>query len=212
MMEEMPSAVAVTFSLDNSAHESSGISAHVEFTKVVSTESISMVTVSTQDEIGGGNDLLDLEAGPDMDEGQIVAKAVILVESGNGKVPTGEVFVTAVSPVSDGLSKAELVAASTMVIQRGVRSVFELDCVPLWGSVSICGRRPEMEDSVAAEPRFTKIPIKMLVDSNHLAGGIGQNLTHLTTHFFGVYDGHGGAQVPFFFHFILVPRFTMLRY
>ncbi|KAK9274490.1 hypothetical protein L1049_021738 [Liquidambar formosana] len=34
------------------------------------------------------------------------------------------------------------------------QKAFELDCVPLWGFTSICGRRPEMEDAVAAVPQF----------------------------------------------------------
>lgn len=283
-MEEMPPAVAVTFSVDNSLCDNTGITTHVGFTqlklltdtgnlsldpaKLVSTESIScgngscnmarstvsMVTMAAQGENGGGADLftilpengnicvtsdvmvqvsredeilsvcddnngiikeelLTLGVGseislPDVVEignvqdGQIVAKAIILVESSNGKVPSGEVIVAAVSPVSDMSSKSELVA-STLVIQSqgennfgkgGSQSVSERDCIPLWGSVSICGRRPEMEDAIAAVPRCMKIPIKMLT-GNHTTSGIDQNFTHLTSHFFGVYDGHGGSQV-----------------
>nr|QIM55863.1 abscisic acid insensitive 3 protein [Morus alba] len=283
-MEEMPSAVAVTFSLDKSSCDNSGIATHVEFTqlklvtdagnlpldpaKVVCAESIScgnrscsavrsavsMVTMSAQGDNGGGADLftmlpesgnirvtsdvvvqvsgedeilsitddnnglinkelLALEVGselslPDVVEignvqdGQIVAKAIILVESNNGKVPSGEVIVAAVSPVSDISSKSELVTSAVVIQSHGennfvkgaTRSVFELDCIPLWGSVSICGRRPEMEDAVAAVPRFMKIPIEMLIDTC-MIDGISQNLTRLTSHFFGVYDGHGGSQV-----------------
>lgn len=74
------------------------------------------------------------------------------------------------------------------------RSVFEFDCLPLWGSVSMRGGRPEMEDAVATVPRFTKIPIRMLT-GDHVTDGMSQSLSHLTTHFFGVYDGHGGSQV-----------------
>ena len=146
-------------------------------------------------------------------DGQIVAKAIILVESSNGKVPSGEVIVAAVSPVSDIPSKSDIVTSAVVIQSHGEsnfdkgarRSVFELDCIPLWGSVSICGRRPEMEDAIAAVPRFMKIPIELLIDT-HLINGISQNLTHLTTHFFGVYDGHGGSQVRlfFFFHICLI--------
>jgi protein phosphatase 2C len=35
-------------------------------------------------------------------------------------------------------------------VAAGGRSVFAVDRVPLWGCTSICGRRPEMEDAVAA--------------------------------------------------------------
>ncbi|XP_062087737.1 protein phosphatase 2C 16-like [Humulus lupulus] len=284
-MEEMPSAVAMTFTVDNPMCDNSGITTHVGFTqfklvaeagnlpldpcKLVSAESIScanvscntakstvsMVTMSAQGESNGGADLftilpesgnihvssdvmvqvsrddeilsacdnnnngiikeelLALGVGPEIsipdvveienvEDGHIVAKAIILVESSNGKVPSGEVIVAAVSPASDRSSKSDLVA-STLVIQShgeknfgkgGSRSVLEQDCLPLWGSVSICGRRPEMEDAVAAVPRGIKIPIKMLI-GNHMLNGIDQNLTHLTSHFYGVYDGHGGSQV-----------------
>lgn len=77
---------------------------------------------------------------------------------------------------------------------RGGRSIFEVDCVPLWGLTSVCGRRPEMEDAVATLPRFLKIPIGMLT-SDHGVDGVTTCLSQLTGHFFGVYDGHGGAQV-----------------
>lgn len=62
---------------------------------------------------------------------------------------------------------------------------------PLWGLASICGRRPEMEDSAVALPRFLNIPSQMLSDSP-IFSSIHQDLT---AHMFGVYDGHGGYQV-----------------
>lgn len=74
------------------------------------------------------------------------------------------------------------------------RSVFEVDYVPLWGVTSMCGRRPEMEDAVAARPRFLKIPIQMLV-GDRVLDGMTNFLPLQTVHFFGVYDGHGGSQV-----------------
>ncbi|XP_065849197.1 protein phosphatase 2C 50-like isoform X2 [Euphorbia lathyris] len=73
------------------------------------------------------------------------------------------------------------------------RSVFEVDYVPLWGFTSVCGRRPEMEDAVATVPHFMKIPIQMLIGDRVLDGM--SKFVHQTTHFFGVYDGHGGSQV-----------------
>ncbi|KAL4561899.1 hypothetical protein LXL04_034081 [Taraxacum kok-saghyz] len=60
----------------------------------------------------------------------------------------------------------------------------------MWGFTSICGRRPEMEDAVATVPRFLKIPVQMLTGDK-----MTKSLSHLTAHFFGVYDGHGGSQV-----------------
>ncbi|KAL8537469.1 hypothetical protein ACS0TY_012554 [Phlomoides rotata] len=77
---------------------------------------------------------------------------------------------------------------------RGSRSIFEVDCVPLWGVTSVCGRRPEMEDAVATVPRLLKIPLQMLI-GDRVVDGATPRLSHLTGHFFGVYDGHGGSQV-----------------
>ncbi|CAJ1973555.1 unnamed protein product [Sphenostylis stenocarpa] len=74
------------------------------------------------------------------------------------------------------------------------RSVFELDCTPLWGFTSVCGKRPEMEDALATVPRFLKIPIHMLI-GDRVPDGIDKCFKEQTTHFFGVYDGHGGSQV-----------------
>ncbi|KAI3468094.1 hypothetical protein Pfo_024757 [Paulownia fortunei] len=77
---------------------------------------------------------------------------------------------------------------------RASRSIFDVDCVPLWGFISLCGRRPEMEDAVATVPRFLKIPLQMLI-GDRVIDGVTSCLSHLTGHFFGVYDGHGGSQV-----------------
>lgn len=82
-------------------------------------------------------------------------------------------------------------------------SVFEIEFVPLWGFTSMCGRRPEMEDAFATVPHFLKIPIQMLI-GDRVFDGMTRCLPDQTVHFFGVYDGHGGSQVPF----ILFPSFT----
>ncbi|KAM1587329.1 probable protein phosphatase 2C 6 [Malus sylvestris] len=74
------------------------------------------------------------------------------------------------------------------------QKVFDLDRVPLWGSTSIIGRRPEMEDDVAVVPQFSQVPVQMLMDDSVL-NGMNQDPNDLTAHFFGVYDGHGGCQV-----------------
>ncbi|KAJ8750941.1 hypothetical protein K2173_016122 [Erythroxylum novogranatense] len=79
-------------------------------------------------------------------------------------------------------------------IYRTGSQAFELDSKALWGLTSICGRTSEMEDAVAAVPRFLQIPTQMLLNDNVL-NGMNQSLTHMTAHFFGVYDGHGGSQV-----------------
>ncbi|KAH7651936.1 Protein phosphatase 2C family protein [Dioscorea alata] len=87
-------------------------------------------------------------------------------------------------------STLELGIQGSQICGTGCRSVFLMDCVPLWGIISICGRRPEMEDAVVAVPRFFEIPIRMLT-----ADLSEEVFNPLTAHFFGVYDGHGGAQV-----------------
>ncbi|KAJ0540869.1 putative protein-serine/threonine phosphatase [Helianthus annuus] len=51
-----------------------------------------------------------------------------------------------------------------------------------------------MEDVVATVPRFLKVPIQMLTGDRGVVDPLSKRLNHLTTHFFGVYDGHGGSQ------------------
>lgn len=137
----------------------------------------------------------------EIDSGRILAKAIILGESSVEQVPTAEVLITSGSPDAKTSDGSDFKASAVVIqfpteknISREVsRSVFEVDCIPLWGSVSICGRRSEMEDAVAAVPRFMKIPIRMLI-GDHVIDGMSHCLNGLTSHFFGVYDGHGGSQ------------------
>ncbi|KAG2722682.1 hypothetical protein I3760_02G137900 [Carya illinoinensis] len=146
--------------------------------------------------------LPDIREVENVDHAQIVAKAIILVEASIGQVPSGELIVAAMSPDLEISHKSDLKASTVVLhshVQKSVskgstRSVFELDCIPLWGSVSVCGKRPEMEDAIAAVPRFMKIPIKMLI-GDRVLDGMNQSLTHISSHFFAVYDGHGGSQV-----------------
>ncbi|XP_022892717.1 probable protein phosphatase 2C 50 isoform X1 [Olea europaea var. sylvestris] len=115
--------------------------------------------------------------------GDITFNSLSVAEGARGDVPDGSVSKSTVVIQLDGTS-----------CERIRRSVFQVDYVPLWGFTSVCGRRPEMEDAVATVPRFLKIPLQMLIDDRVLDGET-QRLSHLTTHFFGVYDGHGGSQV-----------------
>uniref|UniRef100_A0A2P2JQZ1 protein-serine/threonine phosphatase n=1 Tax=Rhizophora mucronata TaxID=61149 RepID=A0A2P2JQZ1_RHIMU len=281
-MEEMPSAVAVTFSLGNSMCDNSGIATHVEITriklvtdpvsllsdpiKVVSEESVSggingcneaktevnFSTISvTKDGCVGGSDLLMvlpengnssipsddimqdsgddkvpsvvedsngiitedlvvLKAGTEIslpnsveiESSQIIAKSIIVESLDEVQLPMTKLLIAAVNTNAE-ISHGSDLKASAVVLKLpaenclgggAAQSVFELDCIPLWGCVSICGRRPEMEDAVTAIPRFAKIPIKMLT-GDRVLDGINENLIHRTSHFYGVYDGHGGAQV-----------------
>ncbi|KAF8670975.1 hypothetical protein HU200_050247 [Digitaria exilis] len=95
--------------------------------------------------------------------------------------------------LEDSAASAATVEAEARVAAGG-RSVFAVDCVPLWGYTSICGRRPEMEDAVATVPRFFDVPLWMLT-GNAVVDGLDPMTFRLPAHFFGVYDGHGGAQV-----------------
>ncbi|KAK2652957.1 hypothetical protein Ddye_012813 [Dipteronia dyeriana] len=157
-----------------------------------------------------------------IDNGRILAKAIILGESSVDQVPTAEVLIASAIPDAK-ISDVSNLKASAVVIQLPIdrtisreinRSVFEVDCIPLWGSVSICGRRPEMEDAVAAVPRFMKIPIKMLI-GDRVIDGMNQSLSGLNSHFFGVYDGHGGSQVANYcserIHFALAEEIEIIK-
>ncbi|PHT32630.1 putative protein phosphatase 2C 53 [Capsicum baccatum] len=133
---------------------------------------------------------------------ELIAKTGVLVES------DVEDTVTRPVAVPDRLEEQQFTYGhssnpSAVVLQlpldNGVsatvsRSVFDVDYIPLWGYTSICGRRPEMEDAFATVPRFMKIPLQMLI-GDRVLDGLSRRLSHLTTHFFGVYDGHGGSQV-----------------
>lgn len=138
----------------------------------------------------------------EIDYGQIVAKVISFdKQSMEGKLADELLTVSACAneASSNGLTlKASLIAVQLPTEKipgkGGIRGVFEVEYVPLWGSVSICGKRPEMEDAVAAVPQFMKVPTKMFV-GDRVIDGISQKLGHMTTHFFGVYDGHGGSQV-----------------
>ncbi|WOL02996.1 putative protein phosphatase 2C 50 [Canna indica] len=77
---------------------------------------------------------------------------------------------------------------------KGPRNVFLTESLPLWGSITICGRRPEMEDAMVVVPQFFEVPLRMLV-GDQVIDGLDPDMIRLPLHFFGVYDGHGGAQV-----------------
>nr|DAD44353.1 TPA_asm: hypothetical protein HUJ06_002583 [Nelumbo nucifera] len=137
-----------------------------------------------------------------IENAHVIAKSATLGDLNTDQEPMGEILSVPAGfevEIREGFDRK----ASAVVLQlppeegicrTGMRSVYELSCIPLWGSTSICGRRPEMEDAVATVPWFLKIPIKMLTD-DHVVDGMNQKLIHSTAHFFGVYDGHGGSQV-----------------
>lgn len=68
-----------------------------------------------------------------------------------------------------------------------------------WGFTSVIGRRREMEDAVAVVPGF------MSRTCHHVGGCTAPDSRTSSeispVHFFGVFDGHGGSQVPYNFLF-----------
>ncbi|KAK9102513.1 hypothetical protein Sjap_019767 [Stephania japonica] len=153
-----------------------------------------------------GEDLLAFESSAEIGNSignvQIIAKSPIVVEPGvqlestDGLLgSTLRVIDVEIGEGSDSNSMATVLPVPQARSILGISSrVVALDCLPLWGSISICGRRAEMEDSVAAVPRFSKIPLQMLI-GDHIVDGVNQSMNHTTAHFYGVYDGHGGSQV-----------------
>ncbi|KAK6128044.1 hypothetical protein DH2020_038208 [Rehmannia glutinosa] len=129
---------------------------------------------------------------------KIVANVISVEERNIRRKVSDDVLTISAKPNEECSSEPTIIESVVSIpldTNKGVgKSVFELDCVPLWGSVSICGHRPEMEDAITVAPHFMKIPIKMFVDDPG-CNGISQSLSQLTSHFFGVYDGHGGSQV-----------------
>lgn len=167
--------------------------------------------------VDAGSELTAME----IENGRVLAKAIILGESSIEEVPTAEVLIQDTKVDVDGsgvTASAEVVirlpeenSNNNHVVAKG-KSVYELDCIPLWGTVSIQGNRSEMEDAVAVLPHFLKLPIKMLMGDHE---GMSPSLTHLTGHFFGVYDGHGGYQVADYcrdrLHFALAEEIERIK-
>ncbi|XP_010428176.1 PREDICTED: protein phosphatase 2C 16-like [Camelina sativa] len=155
----------------------------------------------------------------EIDNGRVLATAIIVGESSIEQVPTAEVVIagedTSVEEDGSGVTASEVVIRLPEVNSNQLvkgRSVYELDCIPLWGTVSIQGNRSEMEDAFAVLPHFLKLPIKMLMGDHE---GMSPSLTHLTGHFFGVYDGHGGHKVADYcrdrLHFVLAEEIERIK-
>ncbi|MCL7045791.1 hypothetical protein MKW94_014693 [Papaver nudicaule] len=171
-------------------------------------DSCSLSVVSTTDSISA-EDLLALNTAcgilspGSMDSGKSIGGVKIIGKIPVIQEPIGDLLPVATSSLGlqvGGVSEQETsmlvlqVPHENRILGVGSRGIFELDCLPLWGSISICGRRPEMEDAVAMVPRYLRIPLPMLIGDS-VVDGLNKNLSHSTAHFFGVYDGHGGSQV-----------------
>jgi protein phosphatase 2C len=96
-----------------------------------------------------------------------------------------------------GIEKLDLAAAGGGAgVAGGKRSVYLMDCAPVWGCASTRGRSAEMEDACAAAPRFADVPVRLLASRRDLDGlGLDADALRLPAHLFGVFDGHGGAEV-----------------
>ncbi|KAE8658044.1 Protein phosphatase 2C 16 [Hibiscus syriacus] len=182
----------------------------LEGDRVCDMDSLCSLSVASETSSFCGEDFLgfDSTSGVDIEKNicglDIIAKVAKFVES---NVETGNKDPIAVEvsleeevgdgsevKLSEGVLQLALQKEETTMTVPVPRSVFEVEYVPLWGYTSICGRRPEMEDAVAAVPRFVKVPIEMLI-GDRVFDGMSKGFAHQTAHFFGVYDGHGGSQV-----------------
>ncbi|PWA97502.1 Protein phosphatase 2C [Artemisia annua] len=202
-MEDIPPSVSVTFSLGNSISEKTALGMKIL------TETATMLSDPMPVVIGNcngvvGDDIMVQESDADetmsvgdepIEVGASLPIAVAIEGTDNGQIVAKVISLEATteSPNEPTL-KESVVAIADKNHSKVVRSVFELEYLPLWGYHSVCGKRPEMEDAVVAVPQFMKVPIKMFV-ADHVIDKVNPNLSDLTAHFFGVYDGHGGAQV-----------------
>lgn len=78
---------------------------------------------------------------------------------------------------------------------KGSQNAYLRENLPLWGCITICGRSPDMEDAVVVVPKFFEVPLQTLIGDQAMDGFDPSSIS-LPCNFFGVYDGHGGAQVP----------------
>lgn len=95
-----------------------------------------------------------------------------------------------------GIERLDLGDGRAALVAGGKRSVYLMDCEPVWGCVATPGRGGEMEDACAALPRFADVPVRLLARRRDLDGlGIDADALRLPSHLFAVFDGHGGAEV-----------------
>jgi protein phosphatase 2C len=95
-----------------------------------------------------------------------------------------------------GIEKPDLVDAKAGALKR---SMYLMDCAPVWGSASTRGLSAEMEDACAAAPRFADVPVCLFASRRDLDGlGIDAGELRLPAHPVAVYDGHGRPEVQRF--------------
>lgn len=86
---------------------------------------------------------------------------------------------------------------STMAVTVRQKCVGKKNKGVSWGSTTLIGRRREMEDAVAIIPGFMSRTCDQV--GGCMAPGSKTSGEISPVHFFGVYDGHGGSQVRYFY-------------
>jgi protein phosphatase 2C len=95
-----------------------------------------------------------------------------------------------------GIERLDLGDGRAALVAGGKRSVYLMECEPVWGCVATPGRGGEMEDACAAVPRFADVPVRLLARRRDLEGlGLDADALRLPSHLFAIFDGHGGAEV-----------------
>lgn len=231
-MEDIAQAVAVPYRLGNLIHEESAVKTQREITglKLISNTSTLLSNASSKpnlpcESISCGSQSYRSK-NPQDENRDLISSESETINWGSkeskfmpscNRVLANSCFKSLVHDEGEVCSGSNTCDASLNLAKKICRTssngkVFDLDRAPFWGYTSICGRRPEMEDDVAVVPGFSQIPIQMLMDDCVL-NDMGQNPSHLTAHFFGVYDGHGGSQVyinAYRFLFLCVDEFFKL--
>lgn len=213
-MEDIAQAVAVPYRLGNLIHEESAVKTQREITglKLISNTSTLLSNTSSKpnlpcESISSGSQSYRSK-NPQDENRDLISSESETINWGSkeskfmplcNRVLDNSCFKSLVHDEGEICSGSNTCDASLNSAKKICRTssngkVFDLDRAPFWGYTSICGRRPEMEDDVAVVPGFSQIPIQMLMDDCVLKD-MSQNPSHLTAHFFGVYDGHGGSQV-----------------
>ena len=110
--------------------------------------------------------------------------------------PRGDPAAECAAAASAGIERLDLGDGRAALVAGGKRSVYLMDCEPVWGCVATPGRGGEMEDACAAVPRFADVPVRLLARLRDLDGlGLDADALRLPSHLFAVFDGHGGAEV-----------------
>lgn len=124
---------------------------------------------------------------------------VSMTSSSSGEIPVTLVPRPPESSASGDAIAEEMIAPvpTTMTGTERQKCVGRSNKGVSWGFTSVIGRRREMEDAVAVVPGF------MSRRCDHVGGctapGSRTSGEISPVHFFGVYDGHGGSQVPSIF-------------